>query len=59
MESWSIREAPERSGLSADTVRWYERVGLVGPVDRGPDGHRRFGTGDIDRSRPSHVSVGL
>jgi len=37
-----IAEVAELSGLSQDTLRWYEREGLIPPVGRGPDGRRRF-----------------
>lgn len=37
-----IAEAAERSGLSADTIRFYEREGLLAAIERGRDGHRRF-----------------
>lgn len=35
-------QVAERSGFSLDTLRYYERVGLLGPVDRGPGGRRRY-----------------
>jgi DNA-binding transcriptional MerR regulator len=38
VKTWSIREAAGKCGLSLDTVRWYEKVGLVGPVERGRTG---------------------
>lgn len=38
-----IADVAALSGLSQDTLRWYEREGLIPPVDRGPDGRRRFG----------------
>ena len=37
-----IAEMARRSGLSVDTLRWYEREGLIPAVDRGPNGRRRF-----------------
>ncbi len=37
-----IAEVSELSGLSPDTLRWYEREGLLPPIDRAPDGRRRF-----------------
>jgi DNA-binding transcriptional MerR regulator len=46
--SWSIREVAEKSGLSQYTLRWYERIGLLDPVQRGPDGRRRFSEADLD-----------
>jgi DNA-binding transcriptional MerR regulator len=44
----TIAEAAERSGLSAHTLRYYERIGLIHPVGRGQNGHRRYGRDDID-----------
>jgi DNA-binding transcriptional MerR regulator len=46
--TWSIGEAAEKCGLSQHTLRWYERIGLVGPVSRGSDGRRRFSDADLD-----------
>jgi DNA-binding transcriptional MerR regulator len=37
-----IAEVAELSGLSQDTLRWYEREQLLPRVERGPDGRRRF-----------------
>lgn len=42
-----IAEAARRSDLSADTIRFYEREGLIGPITRGPDGHRVFTAQDL------------
>ncbi|WP_024287884.1 MerR family transcriptional regulator [Cellulomonas sp. KRMCY2] len=43
----SIEEAAERTGVSAHTLRYYERIGLLAPVPRGPGGHRRFSDADL------------
>ena len=48
MTSWTIREAAEKSGLSQHTLRWYERIGLLGHIERGSDGRRRFSDSDLD-----------
>jgi DNA-binding transcriptional MerR regulator len=45
---WTTRQAAEKSGLSQHTLRWYERIGLLSPVDRGLDGRRRFSEADLD-----------
>lgn len=37
-----IREVSEQTGLSIDTLRWYEREGLLPLVERTPDGRRRY-----------------
>jgi DNA-binding transcriptional MerR regulator len=39
-----IRDVSERTGLSIDTLRWYERQGLLPDVGRGTDGRRRYST---------------
>jgi DNA-binding transcriptional MerR regulator len=44
----TIAQAAERSGLSAHTLRYYERIGLIHPVERGSNGHRRYGRDDME-----------
>ena len=48
MTTWTIGEAPEKCGLSQHTLRWYERIGLLTPIERGSDGRRRFSDRDLD-----------
>ena len=43
----SITETADLTGLTAHTLRYYERIGLLDPVDRGPDGRRRFREADL------------
>jgi DNA-binding transcriptional MerR regulator len=43
----TIAEAAEVSGVSAHTLRYYERAGLIGDVDRAASGHRRYGDEDL------------
>jgi DNA-binding transcriptional MerR regulator len=45
--SISIAEAADRTGLSAHTLRYYERAGLIEPVERGQRGERRYGPRDV------------
>jgi len=47
----SIRQAGQETGLSHDTLRYYERIGLLGPVARNNGGQRRYNDGDIARLR--------
>jgi DNA-binding transcriptional MerR regulator len=42
----NIREFAEHSGLSAHTLRYYEREGLMGDVGRDENGHRIYGPAD-------------
>lgn len=43
----SIGEVAKATGLSEDTLRYYERIGLTPVVDRAPSGHRRYSSDDI------------
>jgi len=44
----TIAEAAEATGLSADTLRYYERDGLLlQPVPRSASGHRRYTEQDL------------
>jgi len=40
MRGITIGEAAQRTGLSVDTLRYYERAGLIDPVRRAPNGRR-------------------
>jgi DNA-binding transcriptional MerR regulator len=46
--SFSPSQAAEQSGFSPDTLRYYERIGLLDAIDRAPSGHRRFDDGDLE-----------
>jgi DNA-binding transcriptional MerR regulator len=49
MAAFTIQEIARRSGLSEPTLRYYEEVGLVGPVDRDAgSGHRRYSDEDLN-----------
>jgi len=45
--SLTIAEAADISGVSAHTLRYYERAGLIGDVDRAASGHRRYSEEDL------------
>jgi DNA-binding transcriptional MerR regulator len=40
--TYTIGECARRSGFTMDTLRYYERIGLIDAVDRTPTGQRRF-----------------
>jgi DNA-binding transcriptional MerR regulator len=39
--------ASEATGLSLDALRYYEREGLIGPVERDAGGRRRYSDDDL------------
>ncbi len=48
MTAFAIQDVSRRSGLSEPTLRYYEQVGLVGPIDRDKNsGHRRYRTENL------------
>ena len=44
----NIKSASDLLGISADTIRYYERVGLVPPITRTATGIRDFQDQDIE-----------
>ncbi|MGW2348084.1 MerR family transcriptional regulator [Actinacidiphila glaucinigra] len=47
-DRYTISEVASFTGLSAHTLRWYERIGLMPHVDRSHTGQRRFTSRDLD-----------
>ncbi|OPF76822.1 MerR family transcriptional regulator [Streptomyces antioxidans] len=47
-DRYSISEVVAHTGLTAHTLRWYERIGLMPHVDRTHTGQRRFTNRDLD-----------
>ncbi len=43
----TIREVAQETGLSTDTLRYYERIGLISDILRASNGHRRYSDADI------------
>ena len=49
MTALTIQDASRRSGLSEPTLRYYEEIGLIGPIARdASSGHRRYQDEDLD-----------
>jgi DNA-binding transcriptional MerR regulator len=44
-----IMEVSEQSGISSDTLRYYERVGLIPPISRNGSGIRDYSEVDLKR----------
>ncbi|PZF90560.1 MerR family transcriptional regulator [Listeria ivanovii] len=43
----NIKEASEKTGVSADTIRYYERIGLIPNISRNENGVRKFDEEDL------------
>ena len=60
----SIEEVAKRTGLTAHTLRYYERIGLIAPVARAAGGQRRYAASDMAwiefllRLRTTHMPIG-
>jgi MerR family transcriptional regulator, copper efflux regulator len=49
MTALTIQDVSRRSGLSEPTLRYYEEIGLIGPIARdASSGHRRYQDEDLD-----------
>lgn len=46
-----VAELAERAGVRPDTVRYYERTGLLAPPPRTPSGYRQYSEDAADRIR--------
>jgi len=47
-DRYTISEVVALTGLTAHTLRWYERIGLMPHVDRSHTGQRRYTNRDLD-----------
>ena len=47
----SVAQVAARVGLRPDTIRYYERAGLLPPPPRTTGAHRRYGEDTVDRLR--------
>lgn len=46
-ELYTIKQAAEETGISVHTLRYYEQLGLIHPIDRADNTHRRYTRDDI------------
>lgn len=49
MSGLNIGKLAKACGVKADTVRYYERLGLLAPVERTESGYRKYGMNSIKR----------
>lgn len=48
MNSFTPSQVVERTGFSLDTLRYYEREGLIGPIERTAGGRRTYRQEHLD-----------
>ncbi|MFC5500699.1 MerR family transcriptional regulator [Lysinimonas soli] len=49
MTMLTIQQVARQTGLSEPTLRYYEEIGLIGPIPRdASSGHRRYRESDLD-----------
>jgi DNA-binding transcriptional MerR regulator len=46
-DTLTIQQVAEATGLSVHTLRYYERIGLIHPIGRAENTHRRYSDDDI------------
>jgi len=46
-EKLTIQQVAELTGLSVHTLRYYERIGLIHPIGRAQNTHRRYSMKDV------------
>lgn len=51
MQTWSISQLARRAGVPIDTVRYYERSGLIAEPPRRPSGYRQYPEATVGRLR--------
>lgn len=49
MKDMTVSELGRRTGTTPDTIRYYERIGLLSNVARSPAGYRLFTNSDVAR----------
>ena len=47
-QEMTIAAAAEAAGVSGHTLRYYERAGLLTPIERNGSGHRRYSPEDVE-----------
>lgn len=61
----TIEEVAKLTGLTAYTLRYYERIGLIAPVGRAAGGQRRYAASDMAwiefllRLRTTRMPIGM
>ena len=48
MKYYKIGEVSKRTGLSRDTLRYYEKIGLIRQLEKDESGRKKYSSSDID-----------
>lgn len=51
MDAMTVSEAAEQAGTTADTIRYYERIGVIPEAPRSNSGYRLYRSEDVERLR--------
>lgn len=51
MSQLTVSRVAEQGGVSPDTVRYYEKIGLMPETERSASGYRLYGDGAVERLR--------
>lgn len=51
MGAFTVSKLARQSGTSPDTLRYYERIGLIPPAERSQSGYRLYDEAAVDRIR--------
>lgn len=51
MQTMTIGRLADKAGVNIDTIRYYERNGLLPPPQRRPSGYREYREADVERLR--------
>ena len=54
-----IKQLADRAGVEPDTIRYYERVGLLGRAPRAANGYREYGENSLEDLRFIHKAQAL
>ena len=46
---YTIQQVADQTGLTSYTLRYYEDIGLLDPIARAANGHRRYSEADLNR----------
>lgn len=50
-QTFTIKQTAEQTGISEDTIRYYEKIALLPRAERKDNGHRVYRQGDIETLR--------